>query len=428
MTAPLHALGYTDEQALTTWGVFGTETAADLNWPTSVDTYTRMASDPQLAAILKSYSLPIARAGWALDPVGSRPEVYGHVADDLGLPVKGEERSPSGARVRGVRWGAHLRSALAHLTYGHMPFELEAEVRDGRAHLSALYERMPSTLATILPGRNGDLVSVTQHDGTPGRRSTPIPADHLQWYVHDRKGAAWQGTSLLRPAFGPWLHKKEMMRVLGISSQRFGTGIMSFRPATGTNPTQPQLDAAALQASKVRVGNQAGMAPPPGFVPELIGLSGTVPDTLGYLKYLDQQMSRMALVGHLDLGDTPNGSRALGEAFVDSFLLALQDIADSLAEQVTTQTVARIVEWNWGTDEPVPAVVCEDVGARHEVTAEALGTLLGAGALSWDPMLEEYVRTTWKLPARDPDAPPAQPTPVAPGALRVAARARARGR
>jgi hypothetical protein len=172
------------------------------------------------------------------------------------------------------------------------------------------------------------------------------------------------------------------------------------------------------------------MSTPPGFRAEILGLTGSVPDTLSFVKYLDQQMTRMALAGIVDLGDTSNGSRALGDSFVELLMLAEQEVADQIAADATTQTAARIVEWNWGPDEPVPAVVCEDVGASHEVTAEALGLLLGAGALSWDPALERYVRQTWKLPERAPDAPAPAVTPpvLRPNVLTTAARVRARAR
>lgn len=418
---PTSVRGYIDDEG--SWAGLLTdllETVPDLTWPTSVQTYGQMRRDPQLAAILKAYVYPIARAGWHLDPMGARPEVVQLVSDDLGLPVKGDERAPSGARVRGVRWGAHLRTALSELTFGHAAFELEADVErgDGQAHLSNLFERHQSTFVVIDADRQGRLESVQQAEGIGGKQAVPIPARNLQWYSHEREGSAYRGTSLLRPAYGPWLLKREMWRVLAISGRRFGTGLLNMEALPGTNPTQGQIDAAQKMASAARAGDQAGMASPPGFRPVLVGLSGSVPDTLGFVRYLDQQMTRMALSGVVDLGDTPNGSRALGDTFVDLLLLAEQEVADQIAEDATTQSVARLVEWNWGPDEPVPSVQCSEVGARHEVTAEALNLLLTSGALSWDPQLEAAVRAAWKLPERDENAPPPRPPVLAPARAR----------
>jgi hypothetical protein len=121
-------------------------------------------------------------------------------------------------------------------------------------------------------------------------------------------------------------------------------------------------------------------------------------------------MSRMALMGFIDLGETPNGSRALGEAFVDAFLLALETLAEQIADTATRQIAARLVEWNWGPDEPVPRVVASGVGSRREVTAESLQLLLSSGALSADPGLEEWVRREYRLPERT-EPPPSQRPP-----------------
>lgn len=432
MTAPATTShGYVDEYAQ--YGPFFgdiLELVPELRWPTSVFTYAQMQHDPQLAAILKAYAYPIVRAGWHLDPMGARPEVVTFVADDLGITVKGDERSPSGARVRGVRWAEHLRAVLPSLLiYGYSAFEQEAPIGpDGKAHLTALHERSQSTFSEIRADRNGQLEGAYQYNAPRDAQghAIPIPATQLQWYAHERRGSAWQGNSLLRPAYGPWLLKREMLRVLAISSRRHGAGVPTMEALPGTTPGPGQMEAAQRQASAVRAGDTAGMSVPPGFRFALTGLTGSVPDTLGYVRYLDQQMTRMALAGIVDLGDTQRGSRALGEVFVDLMLLALQEVADQVAADVTAQTVARIVEWNWGITEPVPAVVCEDVGAIHETTAESLALLLNAGALSTDPALEEYIRSTWKLPVRDPSTP--WQAPGMPTSTPIAARARARAR
>jgi hypothetical protein len=52
-------------------------------------------------------------------------------------------------------------------------------------------------------------------------------------------------------------------------------------------------------------------------------MTGSVPDAIAFVSYLDQQMSTMALAGLIDLGNTDNGSRALGDTFLDLFLLSL---------------------------------------------------------------------------------------------------------
>ena len=416
--------GYTDDSVfwdsiLADWG----EQVPDLMYPASVLTYQQMRRDPQLAAILRAFTLPIRRATWQIDPAGCRPEVAALVADDLGLPVAGADR-PGGARVRGVSWSEHVRQALLQLVFGHMGFELSAEIRDGRARLTGLWERMPSSISAIRIHPDGSFAGIDQ-TMLPGQGGgVEIGAERLVWYAHEREGAAWQGQSLLRPAFAPWLLKREMQRVHATSNRRFGTGVPNMQAMPGTNPTPEQMQAAQRAASAYRGGETAGMATPPGFSMELLGLSGGTPDTLGFMRWLDQQMSRMALAGFLDLGDTPNGSRALGDSFIDLFLMSIQSIAESIADTATRQAAARVVEWNWGPDEPVPAVTVADVGSQHAVTAESLQSLMAAGALTADPELEAYVRREYRLPPKAEQQVPAPAPPTPPGKQIAASRRR----
>lgn len=421
MTAPTLPIGYTSD--LWTYSLGDVlETVPDVLWPTSIQTFAQMRRDPRLTAILAAYKLPIERANWTLDPTGCRSEVVKLVADDLGLPVAGVDK-PGAARVRGVSWAEHLRLALTTLDFGHAGFELLADTSSGQARLVGLLERPQTTISTIHVDRQGALTGVSQ-DSRGEDKPPEIAADRLCWYSREREGTNWAGISLLRPAFAPWLLKREAQRVLATSVRRFSMGVPTVEWAAGTNPTPAQQAAALQVAQQARVGDQAGAALPPGAALVLRGLSGSTPDALGFIRWLDQQMSQMALAGFMDLGDTANGSRALGESFVDLFLLALQSTAEQLADTITRQVAARIVAWNWGESEPVPAVTVADVGSRQEVTAEALNSLLASGALSADPALESWVRKAWRLPEREtPPEPPVREEPPAPP---VAARRRPR--
>lgn len=370
------------------------ETVADLTWPLSVTTYSRMRRDPKLTAVIGAITLPIRRATWSVDPVGCRDEVAQQVADDLGLAVLGTEDEPGPARRRGVKWSPHLRLSLGgKLTYGHMPFEQRYDIVDGRARLAELNERLPATIRQIVLDDNGRLLGIKQ-DITGDKL---IPIDRLLWYVHEREGAAWQGQSILRPAFGPWLLKHEMWRVHATSIRRFGMGVPSVEAPPGA--TVQQITEAQRLASAARVGETGGMGLPAGFKFNLTGMTGRVPDALAFIRYLDQQMAEMALAGFLDLGNTENGSRALGESFVDVFMLATQALADDHADTVTDLAV-QMVDYNWGEDEPAPRICVNDVGSRQEITAESLQILLDSGALSRDPELEAYIRKEWGLPER----------------------------
>jgi hypothetical protein len=56
------------------------------------------------------------------------------------------------------------------------------------------------------------------------------------------------------------------------------------------------------------------------------------------------------------------------------------------------------VDLNWGEDEPAPKIVFDEIGSRHHATAEAIKTLIDAGALSPDDGVEEQLRNAYSLP------------------------------
>lgn len=424
MTAPTSPLGHPD----VLWGLPGqgglltewAETVPDLTWPESVRTFGRMRRDARLTAVLAACFLPILRATWAVDPEGvDRSEAVDLVAADLGLPILGDKGRPKDAAIPGFKWHDHVRLALLSLVYGHMPFERWFEVRDGLTHLAGVQERQPHTIAMIDINDDGTVREVTQNT-----QNEPIPANRLLWYAHQREGANWAGVSLLRPCYTPWVLKHETMRVHATSIRRFGMGVPSVTAPPGATPGQIQQ--AQQLASQMRAGDTAGAGLPSGFTFQLTGMTGSAPDAAGFINLCNQEMTTSALTQMLELGQSAHGSRAVGESFLDLFLLSLQATADAMGDNATIGEpgmpglAKSLVEFNWGEGEPVPRIVAQDVGDRHEVTAEAISAMLTAGAITADPNLEGYLREAWGLPERDPkfpvppSVPPKAPPPVAP--------------
>ncbi len=381
------------------------ETVPDLLYPESIFTYGKMRTDPQLTAVLNAYTLPIRQAPKYVDPAGCRAEVVQLIADDLGLPILGKEDKPGPAKRRGVKFHEHFRVALLSLVFGHMPFAQRYEIVDGKARLVELAERMPTTIAEILTDESGKLTGVLQYN-----EKTPVPAKNLVWYCHEREGSAWQGRSMLRSAYGAWLLKHESWRVLATSNRRFGMGVPVVEAPEGASGEQ--IEQAHLLASAIRSGDQAGVGLPHGFKYYLQGMTGGAPDTLAFIRYLDSQMAQMALASVLNLDASPNGSRALGETFVNLMLTSLKSIADEMSD-VLTGLAIQMVDYNWGEQENVPRVVIGDAGSRPEVTAEAITALMNAGAITADPELEAWIRERWTLPEK-PDEPEPSPVPPVP--------------
>jgi hypothetical protein len=406
--APRFAAGQVSDNLYGSVYADALEQVPALAYPESIGTFGKMRFDPQISAILNAYTLPLRAATWAVNPKGCRDEVVQVVADAFGLPILGDNDGPGPFRRRGVLWSEHLRLALLMLVYGHMPFAVAGEVTGDpmRWRLTELSERLPSTIGEIKTDDNGHLLWVKQNIGGPN--PPKIPASNLLWYVHEREGAAWWGRSMLRESYGPWLLKHEMWRVLATSSRRFGMGVPTMEAPAGA--TQAEVEQAARLASSMRVGDQSGIGVPAGFKPGLMGMTGTTPDTLGFVRYLDQQIAQSVLASVLNLDASPNGSRALGDTMVGLLHEAWRATAEEIAVP-SSQLAVRIVDWNFSEDEPVPGVLCTDIG-QTEATADAISALVSAGALVPDPGMDAALRQRYGFPERTEPIP--APTPATP--------------
>jgi hypothetical protein len=76
---------------------------------------------------------------------GARDEVVDHVANDLNVPIEGEEPKPTGRQRDRFSHDRHLFHALLNLTYGFMMFEqvYRYDESDKRFHLPSSHPACP---------------------------------------------------------------------------------------------------------------------------------------------------------------------------------------------------------------------------------------------------------------------------------------------
>ena len=406
MTAPVNEIGYAHASGSANWWVIADEEPTpELQWPRSVSVYDAMRSqDAQVASVLRAVSLPVRRTPWRIDPAGARSEVVQLVAQDLGLPIVGENPAPAARTRERFSWPEHLRLALLMLPFGHMFFEQVYRIEQGRARLRKLAPRMPRTIEALDVAADGGLVSITQVSAKAGKQQRPIPVDRLVAYVHDREGGNWLGKSLLRPAYKHWLIKDRLLRVQAQTIERNGMGIPVYEGAEG----ETDLSEGLKMAKAWRAGESAGSATPNGAKLRLAGVEGELPDANPAIRYHDEQIARAVLAHFLNLG-TQTGSWALGTTFADFFTLSLQTLAQQVADTATQHIVEDLVDVNFGEAEPAPRVVFDEIGSRQAATAQAIKLLADAGILLPDRSLEEAARQQFGLPPKDnpPPAPPA---------------------
>jgi hypothetical protein len=413
-------IGYQVEK-LVSWGDLSAEsheTNPDLLWPFNIEVFDRMRrEDAQVGSVLRAVTLPIMRTSWAIDPAGARLEVARHIADDLGLPIKGRDfKGPLRRRGR-FSWNEHLRLALLELPFGHSFFEQVYRPESDGLHLGKLAWRPPRTIAEIDVASDGGLVAIVQYGGLEKVR---IPVDRVVAYVNEREGANWLGQSLLRTAYKNWLLKDRIMRSQALTIERNGLGVPVYKGAvlpegmTGDERDRwlaSEREAGLDIATKFRAGDAAGVSIPPTAEFTLMGVDGRLPDTDGPIRYHDEQIARAVLAHFLNLG-TETGSWALGSTFANFFTDSLNAVAGHIADVFNQHVIEDLVDLNWGEDERAPMLVPATIGEEQAATAEAIKLLIDCGAVTPDNDLETFMRARYRLPVADPGT--ARPTAVQP--------------
>lgn len=396
------------------------EEVPELAWPLSNVLWERMRRDAQIESIIRALTLPIRRYQWHIDPNGARDEVVQEIADDFGLPIHGtgQTEQPQGRLRNRFNHDDHLRHVFLSLCFGHMFFEqfgIVDEGNDFKFRLRKLAPRMPGTIMKIQVARDGGLIGIVQYPSGYGPTAArgdnpsgiPIEAARLVAYVNDREGGNWVGRSVFRAIYKNWLIKDRLLRVDALKHERNGMGVPNIEAPPGATPKQ--MEDLAAMAQNFMAGEMSGASTPNGAKLRLVGVEGSIPDTIASIRYHDQQMSRIFLEMFMELGTTSTGSRALSTTFIDFFDMAQEAYADWYAGITTAHVIEDIVDWNYGPDEQAPRLGYEKAEDKSLAVAD-LVSMVNSNLLTVDTELENWARGRYVIPQLDGERPEPPPS------------------
>ena len=240
----------------------------------------------------------------------------------------------------------HIEEALDAIAYGFEVFEQVGYIGDdGLFHYKKLAMRPPQTITEIRLAKDGGITEVMQG----GLIDMPLDIKRLVVYAFQKRGANWHGRSLLRGCYEPWLLKDRAVRVGVMNIQRAGVGTPVATGPPGASKTD--LEILNQMMSKLNAGDRSGGAVPYGSIVKLIGVEGGQPDTVGFIKLMNEEMARSFFQMFMQLGQTTSGSRALGQTFVEYHKLVTEYIAQWFAGVFNEHVIEDDIDWNWGPDE-----------------------------------------------------------------------------
>lgn len=371
---------------------------ADLQPPHSYAVFDKMRlGDGQVRAATAAVKLPILRAYWQVESASDR-------AEDRMIAETADNDLDSMA----IPFIVFLRQALLMLDYGSIPFEQCWKIGDdGLVHIRKFAARLPASITEWQVDDGGELLAIKQSVMTPNGYAEPtIPANKLSVFVNDQEGANYRGTSILRAAYKHWYYKDHLYAIDAIAKEKRAVGI-----DVGTLKAGP--DKAALKDPLERALMTLKNAEKQFFVEDeenytyrLETGGASIADAMPSIEHHDLRILRSILVEMLAMGAGSTGSLAMHKDKSAFFLMTLEAIADFIAEELTRSFLRRWVDYNWIVKGNYPRFKYSRLDTRDfAAIAQAVATLVSAGALTPTPDTEAELRVVGDLPEKEtPDA------------------------
>ncbi len=387
-------------------------------------TYQEMRrGDGQVAGTLRACKLPIMSAKWEVvpgdaakfDPAKAGPVSSFDSPNAVSSTGAGQQTEAKAKEVcefvrdnlfNGLEWKDHrgswhtqnwkdvVRCALRMQDFGAACYEEVVRVDGDRIRLRSMCDRQaltfyrwhtdPHSVDPTLPPfiyDDGETLYALEQWGYRSNRFEYVllPTDKACIFTHEQEGANFWGIPLTRAMYPHWFVKKHLERIDAIACERNSLGVpMILLPP---NPSRQDVQTAQNWVTQLAAHEKTGLSLPNGAEFKLVGIEGRIREILPSIQHHKQQIATACLAMFMELGQTQSGSRALGESQTDFFLLATQNTADYIAHQIRNSTIRRLVDWNFGSDAPVPRLVASNLQARSiYAMASIINELAQAGA------------------------------------------------
>lgn len=246
---------------------------------------------------------------------------------------------------------------------------------DGRVHR---VEVVPKDLVGIryLSGRNGEVGVAEGHRGLHFRL--------------EARAADWEGGhGLLRPCYFWWQLASAVAEILGIASERYGTGIPvvreDYQAARDANISPAKhrqtVDDLLVVAQALAVGEEAAMVRTPSAWIEMFE-GGFDPERLVKVhQHCLEQMNRAFALDLLTLANTGGGSYNLGQTLTNSFTALVAKIGGRIADTINGSepfqgALYACLQFSFGAIDPADVPVFELAGLRETRFSDHLALLV----------------------------------------------------
>ena len=384
-------------------------------------------NDPTIGSIIYAIEKVILRLDW-------RVEAFSDKSADGETSPKDQETAEfvnECLNDMSDSWDTTLTQILSMLIYGYAFHEIVYKVRGGDSkdpQRRSKYSdnkigwrkfaiRGQETLWQWMFDAEGGIQGMIQSDPSASVYIKAIPIEKaLLFRVKNDKNNP-EGRSLLRNAYRSWYFKHRIEEIEAVGIERDLAGL----PIAYIPPEYLSSTASAEQISfrnsieqivqNVKRNEQEGIVMPlmydesghKMFDLSLLSTGGSRQfDTDKIINRYDQRIAMSVLSDFILLGHDRVGSYSLGTAKMDLWSMAVDAIANSIAEVINQYAIPRLLKLNGMDTERAPYLTYGEV-SHIDLTeiADYVSKLANSGLLMSDPNLEDYLRELGGLPPAD---------------------------
>lgn len=377
-------------------------------------------SDPDVYAGLLSCKLPVRAAQYQIIPGATAADPNHKLALEIAKFVEdnlfgGLETMTSTGFFQTQSFEKVIENALLMLDFGCACDEILWHVDGDKVRVRRLAPRLPITYFRYWPDSDGETLLALEQYGYRGDEyvNVVLPAEKINYYVHEQEGADYFGFSILRRAYQPWYFKTRLYAIDGIALERNAMGVPWIKMASGYAKEDRQYATKFVTAYSAH--ENTGLVTPDTWNFEIVGTKGRLRDPKTSIQHFSEQILRGMLAGFLAYGTTQTGSRSLAGDMIGFFKMSLNALARNITATLTNNVVRRLVDYNYGDSRkaiPYPSLVSSNIIAIDPLeTIKAIQSLATwqTGLLTPTDKTEDFIRKELGWPLLDTPRPRMMP-------------------
>ena len=417
-------------------GKISEEFLPDLRGDKAVKMYKEMSmNDPVIGAVLYAIRTLVRQVDWSIREADDTPEAKECAEFVSECLFEDMEET----------WSDTLSEILSFLVFGFSTHEITYKIRRGPEQEDKRFKsrfRDNRIGWRGFPIRSQESLSEWDIDETDGSiigfyQAPPpnfdtryIPKDKMLLFRADAHKGNPEGRSILRNSYISYFYKKKITLYEGVGVSRDLAGLPCLEvPLQILSSNASSGEKAVLASMKdlvQRVGRDEyeGLVipsetladgTPSGYRLKLLSAGGRRPiDVNEIIKRYESRIAMSMLGEFILLGSESVGSFALADSKTALFAQALGTYLDSIAGIINNEAIPRLMRLNNFPEACYPKLAYDDIETPDlAALSSSLASLVGAGVLTPDDKLEEYVREYGNLPATDTMSSRIEPEPEA---------------